>query len=335
MNFLDVKDARFHDFRKTLDARMKELASQGIGVSIKQADPLTPEQEDVLWEKKLLGSHTSKSYINTVFYYNCKLFGLRGPDEHRKLEVCQIKCGDSDGNIEFCGRTSKNFSGGLHQRNILAKTIRHYSESGTLRAVCLMFIHISLVGEGSFYRRPLPGPEPRFGIHPIGVNKLGTIIKTMCAEAGFVGNFSNHSGKRTCSTTLFQSGFEEQQIMERTGHRSSAVKTYKRQSEQQLLEVSRALEPPQKSLKQCDDVEKENAIIPKPEDDGKENSTILPKHPEQDVRIPMGDKAIRFENCSVSMSFFVNSDFKHLCGEGESHYSKTGGCRGGKFQYST
>ncbi|XP_062597919.1 zinc finger MYM-type protein 2-like [Saccostrea cucullata] len=67
MNFLDVKDARFHDFRKTLDARMKELASQGIGVSITQADPLTPEQEDVLWEKKLLGAHTSKSYINTEF----------------------------------------------------------------------------------------------------------------------------------------------------------------------------------------------------------------------------------------------------------------------------
>ncbi|XP_062593284.1 uncharacterized protein LOC134254776 [Saccostrea cucullata] len=311
MNFLDVKDARFHDFRKTLDARMKELASQGIGVSIKQADPLTPEQEDVLWEKKLLGSHTSKSYINTVFYYNCKLFGLRGLDEHRKLEVCQIKCGDSDGKayIEFCGRTSKNFSGGLHQRNILAKTIRHYSESGTLRSLFDVYSsYISLVGEGSFYRRPLPGPEPRFGIQPIGVSKLGTIIKTMCAEAGFLGNFSNHSGKRTCATTLFQSGFEEQQIMERTGHRSSAVRTYKRQSEQQLLEVSRALEPPQKSIKQCDD-EKENAIIPKPEPaehDGKENSAILPKHPQQDVRIPMasmGDKVIRFENCSVSMSF--------------------------------
>lgn len=40
INFLDVKDARFYDFRKTLDARMNELASSGIGVSVKQADPL-------------------------------------------------------------------------------------------------------------------------------------------------------------------------------------------------------------------------------------------------------------------------------------------------------
>lgn len=30
MNFLDAKDSRFQDFRKTLDARMKELASRGI-----------------------------------------------------------------------------------------------------------------------------------------------------------------------------------------------------------------------------------------------------------------------------------------------------------------
>lgn len=37
-------------------------------------------------------------------------------------------------------------------------------------------------------------------------------------------------------------GFEEEQIMERTGHRSSTVRTYKRQSAQQLHEVSRALD---------------------------------------------------------------------------------------------
>lgn len=37
-DFLDAKDARFHDFRKT---HMKELAFQGIGLSVKQADPLT------------------------------------------------------------------------------------------------------------------------------------------------------------------------------------------------------------------------------------------------------------------------------------------------------
>lgn len=45
---LDAKDARFHDFRKTMGARTKELASHGIGMSVKQADPLTSEQKDEL-----------------------------------------------------------------------------------------------------------------------------------------------------------------------------------------------------------------------------------------------------------------------------------------------
>lgn len=37
-----------------LDARMKELAPQRIGVYVKQADPLTQEQEDELWDKNFL-----------------------------------------------------------------------------------------------------------------------------------------------------------------------------------------------------------------------------------------------------------------------------------------
>ncbi|XP_048729545.2 uncharacterized protein LOC125646925 [Ostrea edulis] len=200
----------FHESRKTLDARTKELASQGIEVSIKKADPFMPEQEDARWDNKLLGTHTSKSYIYTVFYYNCKLFGLRGLDEHRQLEVCQVKCGISDEKayIEFCGRTSKNFAGGVHQRNVLAKSICHYtSTSGTSRSLYDVYAsYISMMGNGPFYRQPLPGPEPRFGVQPMKVNKLGTMVKTMCAEAGFFRNFTNHSGKRTCATTLFHSG---------------------------------------------------------------------------------------------------------------------------------
>ena len=49
VNFLDEKDVRFVGFRKTLDAKMKELATEGVGVHIKQADPVTPRKEDKLW----------------------------------------------------------------------------------------------------------------------------------------------------------------------------------------------------------------------------------------------------------------------------------------------
>ncbi|XP_069136669.1 uncharacterized protein [Argopecten irradians] len=77
---------------------------------------------------------------------------------------------------------------------------------------------------------------------PIGVYKLNSIMKNMCKNAEFERNFSNHSGKRTCATSLYHAGFDEQMIMERTGHRSTAVRAYKRPSEHQQVEISRTLE---------------------------------------------------------------------------------------------
>ena len=67
---------------------------------MRQADPICEETEDILWEKGLLGNATSKAMLNTVFYYNSKLFGLRGVDEHRNLSVEQFELG-SDQNGSY------------------------------------------------------------------------------------------------------------------------------------------------------------------------------------------------------------------------------------------
>lgn len=52
MNFLDHNDDRFARTRKVLDARVISLVAQGIGTTTGQADPILPEQEDILWEKE-------------------------------------------------------------------------------------------------------------------------------------------------------------------------------------------------------------------------------------------------------------------------------------------
>ena len=67
----------------------------------------------------------------------------------------------------------------------------------------------------------------------------------MCSKAGISmegRNITNHSGKVTCATSLFEKGFDKQLIMNRTHQRSLAV----RSDLQQLLkkEVSEALQPP-------------------------------------------------------------------------------------------
>ena len=65
---------------------MSKLTSEGYDTNICQ----TEESELLLWEKKCLGDSSSATVLNTVFVYNCKLFGLRASDEHRSLEVSPI-----------------------------------------------------------------------------------------------------------------------------------------------------------------------------------------------------------------------------------------------------
>jgi integrase len=60
----------------------------------------------------------------------------------------------------------------------------------------------------------------RYSNQVLGINKLKTIIKIVCQRAGLQGNFSTHSGKKTCAKQLYTAGIDEQDIMARTGHRS-------------------------------------------------------------------------------------------------------------------
>ena len=44
------KDKTFAEFRSVLDAEMKCLKSAGIGSRARKAEPITPQEEDLLWE---------------------------------------------------------------------------------------------------------------------------------------------------------------------------------------------------------------------------------------------------------------------------------------------
>ncbi len=48
-------DHDFADFKKSLDAEMKRLQSKGLGSKKRQAEPLSLDEEEILWENGLLG----------------------------------------------------------------------------------------------------------------------------------------------------------------------------------------------------------------------------------------------------------------------------------------
>ena len=47
-------DAEFSGFISSLNAEMERLQSKGIGCTQKQAEPLSPQEEELLWGKNPL-----------------------------------------------------------------------------------------------------------------------------------------------------------------------------------------------------------------------------------------------------------------------------------------
>ena len=107
------------------------------------------------------------------------------------------------------------------------------------------------LNRGAFYRRPLAGLPIyiRYGNQVIGVNKHKNMIKVIWAHAELPWNYTNHSGKRTCVTQLYMAGVDEQEIMQRTGHRSEkSVQKYKVASSEIQNRVAAVLDPPKENL---------------------------------------------------------------------------------------
>ena len=61
-------------------------------------------------------------------------------------------------------------------------------------------------------------------------------------KAGEKGHFTNHSLRATAVSRLFHEGVDDKLIKGVTGHRSEALETYKRQTDEQLVKVSKILQ---------------------------------------------------------------------------------------------
>jgi hypothetical protein len=137
-----VKHQNSSVLQKVLDANMKELLSRGFGTKVKQADPILPEDEEKIWEAQVFGMHSAQILQYTVFFYNCKLFGLHAFDEHRSLECEQFEIGSDNHRkyVHFIGRSNKTFKGGIKQMQLQNKDIKHYCTDGKFRPQIFHFL---------------------------------------------------------------------------------------------------------------------------------------------------------------------------------------------------
>ena len=193
INPLSPGNAVFGDFRITLDAEMKRLHASGLGVRTKQAEPILPDEEAILWAKGLFGTHNAQVITNTVYFYNCKVFGLRSIDEHRNLLREQFsKKVDEKSRVylEYVDYGNKTMRGGLKHMKVEPKVLRQYEDvSDPDHCVVNIFVTYLLYAPRDvdyFYCRALPDDGsgiPRFGKQPVGRNKLAKIIPDMCKLA--------------------------------------------------------------------------------------------------------------------------------------------------------
>ena len=252
---IDEKNPAFNLFYNALDSKMKELAKKGIVIEVNRADEISTEEESLLWEKGVINLHTAMGLSNGVYYYNCKLFGLRARDEHAGMKRWQLSIvadGKGREGIRYVDSGCKNWQGGLKHKSVTPKDITHWADTSNPRNLLEMYRRYfqCTPKTGDFYRRPIPtlrAEMPKFSQQCIGKNKLDQYVKNMFLSAGIpIDNrkITNHSIKATLCSTLWEAGFDNQGVSSRSGHRSRAVESYKRMRSAMENSISAALEPP-------------------------------------------------------------------------------------------
>ena len=249
------KQPSFSEFRRCLDAEMKRLKASGESCRKKKAEPIAEDEEEKLWEMKLLGDHTPQVLLDTIVYCNGLYFALRSGEEHRSLRAnpCQIQVFEKPGQTPYLQYTediSKNRPGGLKGRKISTKTVVHHAnEENPSRCFVRLFkLYQSLCPpdrpDHAFYLKPLTRPTSKlwFSKQPVGHNTLKNTVARLCKAAGIDGFKTNHSLRATTATRLFHHAVDEQLIMQRTGHRSiDGIRSYKRPCMEQQQRISELL----------------------------------------------------------------------------------------------
>ena len=179
-------------------------------------------------------------------------FPLCSGEEHRQLRFTppQIELVEKPGerpHLIYREDISKNRPGGLRGRKMKPKVVVHHANIENPKRCFIrlykLYMSLSTVDRppDCFYLLPLQKPSATcwYSNRPLGYHKLGTTVARLCKSAGISGHKTNHSLRVTAATRLYDSGIDEQLVMETTGHCSTeGVRTYKRTSAMQRETVS-------------------------------------------------------------------------------------------------
>ena len=78
-------DKMFDTSRSVLQARRKQLKSQGLGNKPNWAEALSDENIEMLWSQGIMGTHNASALLHMLWFLNTELLGLRGSHESRQM----------------------------------------------------------------------------------------------------------------------------------------------------------------------------------------------------------------------------------------------------------
>ena len=156
-----------------------------------EKEEITEREETILWDTALLGANTAESLLNTVYFYNGKLFGLWA-GEHRLIRLSNIVV---EGNkIVFDEFGGKTYKGGLKDLKNKPRYIEHIChENGKSHSPCLALMYSVYIEKiqshtesvDSFYFCPHRGGKFEYEKSPVGLCTLNKILpEKLLGKAG-------------------------------------------------------------------------------------------------------------------------------------------------------
>ena len=183
----------------------KSLRSNCVGADSKNTEGISIDEENMLWESKVLNVDTAKGLLRSVFFYNGKCFCLRGGQEHRDLGLSQLQRLQNPDHYVYTENSSKNRPGGFGQLKVQHKSVTIVANPnvGERCHVFLLDKYISklpvdAIEKDLLYCRPLSiitkeENMPWYTAVPVGKNLLTKMVPEMCQEAQISGEKTNHS----------------------------------------------------------------------------------------------------------------------------------------------
>ena len=258
---LDRSNVHFRELLNTLDTLSSQLHKDGVGVTRHSAPVITPEHEELFWEKGLLGYSSPKVLQHTVFFYMGLNFVLRGIQGQHDLVQSQLERVPADVDVyndsvyyRYIEFISKNNQHRFKDINSANKEVCSFAQPGRDRClVKLLDMYLKYLPSGStaLYLRPLakfPSGTKKvcFSKQKVGVNTLRQIVPDiLCRLSGCSAKYTNHSLRATAITRMFNSGMSEKVIAETSGHRSmKGLRYYEHTSTEQKKAVTKVVNNP-------------------------------------------------------------------------------------------